>query len=299
MVDRNKNLFYIIGNNKKILFKSTDFWWNTALWHKITNDKQLTYKVLEQNNIPTANSFYLSRNDLSDFHQHTIDHLTFPLIIKPLDESHWNGVCMNIMSYQELQGKLKISFEKYESMIIQEQIEWEEIRVIVVDDEVLVAIVRIPAFVIWNGRNTIEELIDIENTSNKFRGEWYNKPLAYIVIDQELKDYIQKQWLHLWTIPKENTRIQLRWNSNIWTGWIPKNITDQLHPQTKELCIEIWKILWLRFSWIDIILKNTSEPLNKKNWILLEVNSTAGIWWHSELAWVNTWKRILEKLFFK
>ena len=58
--------------------------------------------------------------------------LSFPVIIKPIDEAHGNGVCMNIISILELQKKLKISFSLYPKMIIQEQISGDECRVLVV-----------------------------------------------------------------------------------------------------------------------------------------------------------------------
>jgi hypothetical protein len=43
-----KNLFYITGNGKKILFKSTDFGGNSALGYKLADDKELTYRLLEK-----------------------------------------------------------------------------------------------------------------------------------------------------------------------------------------------------------------------------------------------------------
>jgi glutathione synthase/RimK-type ligase-like ATP-grasp enzyme len=61
-----------------------------------------------------------------------IENLKYPLIIKPLDEAHGDGVMMSINSFEELIAKLGTSFEKYTSMIVQEEAQGDEVRVLVV-----------------------------------------------------------------------------------------------------------------------------------------------------------------------
>jgi len=111
-------------------------------------DKELTYKILERNNLPIAKTHYLKKDDFDDFHFSELKDFSFPLIIKPLNESHGNGVMMHIMNIEELRKKLSLSFQKYDTMIIQEEIQGDEIRVLVFKGEVIVAINRIPAFIV-------------------------------------------------------------------------------------------------------------------------------------------------------
>ncbi len=137
ILSEKKNLFCVKWKWKEILFKSTDFGLNTALGYKIVDDKELTYKILERNNLPIAKSMYVSSSSQID-KQISNKNLKFPLIIKPTDEAHWNWVCMNILNIEELKNRLDDSFKKYENMIVQEQIKWLEYRVLVFDDEVLI-----------------------------------------------------------------------------------------------------------------------------------------------------------------
>jgi len=204
---------------------------------------------------------------------------------------------MWISDFKELKDKLEKSFDIYDSMIIQEQISGDEIRVLVVKWDILVAINRIPAFVIWNWKNTIEELISIENSSNKLRWKWYEKPLSNIEIDDELMSFIEKKWLNLWTIPKNKEKVSLRWNSNLWTGWIPINVTDKISDDIKKISIKTAEVLWLEICWVDILTSDITKSLSETWWIVLEANATPWIWWHKELLWVNPAKIILEKVF--
>jgi D-alanine-D-alanine ligase-like ATP-grasp enzyme len=100
---------------------------------------------------------------------------------------------MNILTFQELKEKLNTSFEKYDTMIIQEQISGDEFRILVLFSEVIICINRVPATIVGNGKDTIEQRIKEENRNNPLRGEEYDAPLAYIPIDEEMKSYIGKQ----------------------------------------------------------------------------------------------------------
>lgn len=297
IISKNKNTFIVKWKWKEILFKSTDFWWNSSLWHKITNDKELTYKILDKEGFPIAKSYYIAKEEIKNFQEWKISHLNFPLIIKPVDEWHGNWVMMNILSYEELYKKLSSSFDIYDNMIIQEEIQWDEIRVVVVKWKVILARNRVAASIIWDGISTIQSLIANENENNPYRWEWYTQPLAYIEIDRELLSFIEKQNISLNTIPLIGEKIQLRWNSNTWTWWTMIDVTDILSDEIKKTCIDAVKIFGLDICGIDILTKDLTTSLDVSQWVILELNPTPGIGWERELTNVNTWREILKILF--
>ncbi len=297
VLSKERNTFYISDWEQETLFKSTDFWGNSSLWYKICEDKWLTYDVLEKNNLPTAKSVYLSRHSFLDIKPSDISHLKMPLIIKPLSEWHGKGVMMCITSMKELREKLSESFKLYHDMIIQEQIEGDEVRLIIVKWEVVIAYKRIPASIIGDNIHTIKELTIIENKSNPLRGTGYESPLVYIKIDDELISYIKKQGLTIDSIPSDAQEVQLRWNSNTGTWWTMKNVMDTLHVSTKKACIEAANLLGLEISGVDIIALDISKPLHTQWWIILEINATPWIGWDRESTWINTAHEILKKVF--
>ena len=297
IVSKEKNLFYISDGTQETLFKSTDFWGNSSLGFKLCKDKWLTYDILERHNLPIAKSVYISKTKPNDLYKIDISQLKMPLIIKPLSEWHGNWVMMCITSVKELHTKLTESFMLYSDMIIQEQIEGDEVRVIVVRWEVVLAYKRIPASVIWDNVHSIRDLISIENKCNPLRWIWYESPLVYIEIDDELKSYIWKQELDLNNIPRKGELIQLRWNSNTGTWWTMENVTDTLHLSTKKNCIEAANLLGLKISGVDIIVWDISQDLEKQWWIILEVNATPWIGGDKEATWINSAHEILKRVF--
>lgn len=292
-----KNLFLVKWKEKEILFKSTDFWWNTSLGEKISDDKELTYTLLGKYWIPIPKTHYIYENEFADFEWSAFSSFRFPLVIKPIDEAHGNGVCMNITTVPELQKKLQTSFATYPKMIVQEQVSWDECRVLVVLWEVIVAYNRVPPSVIWNWHSTIGQLIDYENKNNPLRQEDYYAPLSFIRSDSELVDYIDKKWYNLNSVLGEWVRLQLRWNSNMGTWWTAVDMTHILHDDIKKLCIDVAEKLNLSICGVDILTTDFTKPLQEVGGVILEVNGTPWIGGDRELTSVNSGREILKKLF--
>ena len=298
IVSEKKSLFFIRWKWKEFLFKDVDFWWNSALWLRLWKDKELTYKILERNNFPIIKSLYLDKEKFISFDFSKLKNFNFPLIIKPVNWTRWKWVRMNILTLKELQKKLNLSFEKYNQMVIQEEIKWHDLRILVVKWKILLAIKRIPVNILWDWKNNIEKLIEIENKLNKYRWTSGKSPLTLIQINEELIEYIKNQNLTLESIPKKWKTIYLRWNANISTGGTMLDITTKISEDIKEKCIQISKIFWLEISWIDILIEDFTKSLKGGKGVILEINSVPQIGSHRTLTNVNTWKKILKMLFF-
>lgn len=292
-----KNFFIIRGNNKEIVFKNNDFGGNSSLAKKIVDDKQLSSIILEREGYPLARTWYFSKSDMSSLDRSNFDEY-YPLIIKPINESHGNGVMMNIVSFDELTQKLWTSFDKYEKMIVQKQVIGDECRIVVMFGKVELAFIRTPPTVIWNGRESIRSLIDQENKMNPLRGNWYHDPLSFILVDSELEEYIKKQQFHLDDILPVGKMLQVRWNSNMWTWWTAQEITHLLHPDIASMSSKISKKLGMDLLCLDIISTDFTKSLDQTKWVILEIGGNPGFWWDRELTSVNTGRLLLSKLFF-
>ncbi|NDK08750.1 ATP-grasp domain-containing protein, partial [Candidatus Gracilibacteria bacterium] len=198
ILQANKNFYVIRGNGKEVYFKSNDFGGNTALGYKISDDKELTTIILDKNGYKTPKSIYIGKKDLKYFNIEKTS-LGFPLVTKPIDQGHGNGVTVGIESKDELNYGIKESLKYGDHFIIQEFIKGEEYRILVIGDKVILGIKRIPAHIIGDGVHTIKELIEIEN-KNPLRGKGYESSLTYIEIDKKLINYIGKKGLKLDTI---------------------------------------------------------------------------------------------------
>ncbi len=129
-----QNLFYIIDpySGKKVWCKNVDCSLNTSLAFRTTKFKDATYFMLEREGIRIPKTRYVSRKDL-DTLEEKFSHIEFPVVTKPIDGTHGDGVAVGIQNFQELRNALDYTFKTGTSRsILQEQISGDDHRIIVV-----------------------------------------------------------------------------------------------------------------------------------------------------------------------
>lgn len=302
IISEDNNLFYVEKNWKKIYFKSVDCWLNTSFWLKVVDNKELTYLISEENWIRVPKSIYISRKSLNKIDLNVLN-IDFPLITKPTNWAHWDWVSINLKNYEELKKWLKYSFKdkKVSKVIIQEQIIWEDHRILILNWKVEAVTKRIAPYIIWNWENTISELIKKEN-KNPLRGNWWNhdSPLSKIKIDSELKNFISEQWYNMKDILENKKQINVRKNVNLSTWWLAINVTNKINPEIKNEVEKISKIIWLWLCWVDFFCEDITLWLKEGNWAIIEINATPWIRMHHfPSIWepINIAKKILEAVF--
>jgi cyanophycin synthetase len=296
IINENKNIFSVSNKEKEILFKNVDCGINTSLSLKLCDDKELTYNILEKNNIRTAKSVYINKNNLNNLDINKLS-INFPIVVKPIDWWHGDGVHTDIKDDEELNNAINDTIKFSNNIILQEHIYGDEHRILVIWNNVIYGLKRIPAYVIWDWKSTIKELINIEN-KNPLRGSWYDKSMTTIEIDDNLIKYIAKYYnYNIDTVANNNEYITLRGISNIWAWWVPQDVSEELWDELKKECIKIAKSLWLKLAGIDIITNDLSVSLENSKWAVLEVWATPWFWWDIESTGINPAEYLLNFVF--
>ena len=91
-----------------------------------------------------------------------------------------------------------------------------------------------PPVVVGDGKSTIGELIAKIN-AEEGRGEGHEKPLTKIPQDEIAKAVLKAQGYNLNSIPSRGVEVKLRYSGNLSTGGTAVDVTDLVHPQTREL----------------------------------------------------------------
>lgn len=293
-VDKNQNLLYITDSNwKKKLFKNIDGW-NSTLWFKLTYNKDLTYSMFEYNNIIYPKSLWLNKSEDIDINE--IRKIWYPLVVKPADTDHGIWIVCGINNDDELVKWINYAFEFSNKIIIQKELKWFDHRIIVIWGEVTCGIKRMPANVIWDGKNSIKELIEIENQNPLRWSDNYDSSLVKIQIDYVVETYLKSNYnYNINSIPAKDEQVYLRWNANTWTWWtVDPILPDTIHEETKKLCKKIAEIFELNIVWIDIITENISEKIT--TWWVIELNATPWIFSFNQPIFTDRWINVAWKI---
>lgn len=247
--------------------------------HNIQRDKWLTNTVLNRLQLPVAKwSLIDSENHLKQ----VFENFSKPVVIKPVGLTGGNGVSAGITSlnaaleayrYAEKIIKDKKRQPWQTKIMIQEHVEGEDYRLLVIDGKLEIATKRIPANVTGDGKKTIKELI--EETNMDPRRDILNPThvLKPIVFDEPLHKYLKEQKLSLSDIPAKDRVIFIRKEASMSRGGITEDFTDQVNPQIKYIAETMAKTLRAFILGVDILCKDISKPLGKENGSIIECNT--------------------------
>ncbi len=205
-----------------------------------------------------------------------------PVVIKPTGLTGGNGVVVGLKTLDEAKKAfdfaLKVVNEKprgewQKKIMIQEQVPGEDYRLLVIDGKLEVVTKRIPAFVIGDGKHTIESLINETNKDPKRDTSSPIHTLKPIIIDESLTDYLKEQNLSLDYIPKLNEKISVRKVASMSKGGITEDFTDDVSEEIKYVVESIASSIHAFTLGVDVLCKDISKPLTKENGAILEVNT--------------------------
>ena len=242
----------------------------------IACNKEQTKKMLDAASIPVAGGgICVVEEDLTEI----IKKIGYPIVLKPLDGNHGKGASINVTNWEDAVAGLAYA-KKYSNRIIVEKfITGFDFRVLVIDNKLVAAAKRVPAHVIGNGKDTIQQLIDITNLDPR-RGYGHENVLTQIDVDRDTEDLLIKLNYTLNTIPSNEETVYLKSTANLSTGGTSVDVTDMMHPENIFLCERISKVIGLDVCGVDIMAENLTQPLKENGGCILEVNAAPGFRMH-------------------
>lgn len=205
-----------------------------------------------------------------------------PVVIKPTGLTGGNGVTTNVHTLEQAQSAFKYAYETVNSknrsawqrkIMIQEQVEGEDYRLLVVGGKLEVVTKRIPAFVIGDGKSTLEQLIEESNRDPRRNMRNPAHILKPIKFDEKLTEFITEQGLTLDHIPASEEKVYVRKVASMSQGGITEDFTEKVHPQIRYVAESMARSIHAHVAGIDVICKDITEPLTRDNGSFIEMNT--------------------------
>jgi cyanophycin synthetase len=239
-------------------------------------NKELTKKMLDMASIPVAGgAICVDEEDLAK----TIEKIGYPIVLKPLDGNHGKGASINVTNWEDAVSGLAFAKKYSHRIIVEKFITGFDFRILVIDNKLVAAAKRVPAHVVGNDENTIQELIDQTNLDPR-RGYGHENVLTQIDFDRDTEDLLEKLNYTLETIPKKGEIVYLKSTANLSTGGTSVDITDMMHPENIFLAERISRVIGLDICGVDIMAENLTQPLKENGGVILEVNAAPGFRMH-------------------
>ncbi len=239
-------------------------------------DKEDTKYLLEQAQVMVPKGDIIS---LESSLEQACQDVGFPLVVKPIDGNHGRGITVNITNYEDALVAFHMAKKVSNKIIIENYIQGEDYRLLVINNVMVAAAKRTPAHVIGDGKSTVKELVDEVNKDPR-RGYGHENVLTQITINELTKTILAAIGYNEDSIPLDGEKVILKDTANLSTGGTAEDVTDIVHPSNVSMVERISKIIDLDICGIDIMTTDISKPLEETNGAVLEVNAGPGFRMH-------------------
>lgn len=247
----------------------------------IMENKTVTKKILHQHGfrVPMGEEYNTIEQALRSYELFA----SKPFVVKPKSTNFGLGISIfkDGASYEDYQEALTIAFKEDSSVLIEEYLNGTEYRFFVLNDKVHAIILRVPANVKGDGKQTVEELVN-EKNRDPLRGTDHRTPLELIQLGELEILMLKGQGYQLDSIPAQDEIVYLRENSNVSTGGDSIDVTDQLSDDYKKVAVEAVAALGAKISGIDLIIENTELPAATDHaYGIIEANFNPSMYMHT------------------
>ena len=199
--------------------------------------------------------------------------IRFPVVVKPMIGHKGEGITVGVSSTDELLVAFKKARSISRSVIVEQFIPGEDVRLLVVGRKLAAAAKRIPPQVTGDGKSTVTQLITIENARRAKR-----PGLALpIEIDNDLTHTLEGQGHSLNTVLPENAVAKLRTVANWSQGGTATDLTDFVHPDNADMAVRAALAVGIDVAGVDFITHDISRPYYEVGGAICEINYRPGL----------------------
>ncbi|MBC8221002.1 MAG: cyanophycin synthetase, partial [Proteobacteria bacterium] len=244
----------------------------------IAGDKEETHTILYDLGLPTTTQqiAYNEEEALQQAHK-----IGFPVVLKPLDGNHGRGVSINLTSDEQV----VVAFNEAQSQstnkatIVENYVTGLDHRMLVVNGELVAVSKRVPGHVVGDGKNTIEELVEIVNSDPR-RGIGHEKVLTRLKFDEQAERLLSETDKTHETVLAKDEIFYLCAAGNLSMGGTAIDMTDVVHPDNREMAVRAIKSIGLDVGGVDFLTDDITQSYKDIGGAIVEVNAAPGFRMH-------------------
>ncbi|SFQ83268.1 GNAT-family acetyltransferase TIGR03103 [Halopseudomonas formosensis] len=263
--DAEAGLFTLTQGGRSIRCRESLSDLTSAVSMTLCQQKQLTHRLLQRQGLntphwrlagtPEENAAFLAEHGA--------------LVVKPDNGEQGNGVAVNLRDADSLERAIAEA-RQYDSQVLLESYHpGQDLRVVVINYQVVAAAIRQPAQICGDGRKTVRQLI--EKQSRRRQASTHGE--SRIPLDEETRRTVEEAGYDFESVLPANETLQVRRTANLHTGGVLVDVTSELHPNLAEAAIQAARALEIPVVGMDLLVPAADQP----DYVIIEANERPGL----------------------
>jgi GNAT-family acetyltransferase (TIGR03103 family) len=239
----------------------------TAVAMSRCDDKRVTRRIMQRAGVRVARGALACEGNLADATALMAE--VGEVVVKPARGEQGRGITVGVTDDAGLERAVALALQFCPDVLVEELAAGEDLRVVVIDRQVVAAAVRRPAEIVGDGRRTVEELIH----STSRRRERATGGESRIPLDDTTVEVVAEAGYGMADVPARGERIRVRRTANLHTGGTIEDVTDRLHPEIAQASIRAAAALNIPVTGLDFLVPDVGGP----EYVFIEANERPGL----------------------
>jgi cyanophycin synthetase len=257
------------GNAQHHLYSSMTSTTSIAA-QKMCSDKRLTNRRLSELRLPVPQQIKVGSADSA---HDAAAKLSFPIVIKPVKGKKGRAVTAGLDNPNDIDAAFERAHVAKSDVLVEQFLPGVDHRLLVIGGKFIAALLRIPPTITGDGETTVEALIDELNSDPRRDGF----RLFKVAKDAEVTRLLSEAGLTMNDVLGKGRTVALRSAANVSTGGLPIDVTDQVHPDNREMAERAAKGVGLDVAGIDFVTTDITRSYREVGGGIIELNARPGL----------------------
>ncbi len=265
VVDAEAGYFTLTFGGRSITCRESLSEMTSAVAMSRCDDKQVTRRLLETAGLSVPDQIAVTDDDTAQVFlaQHG------SVVVKPARGEQGKGISVDVTGADELRNAIDAARAFCDTVILEQFVKGDDLRIIVIDFKVVAAAVRKPPRITGDGRHTIRDMI--EKLSRRRAAATGGE--STIPLDAETERVVRLAGYEMDQVLPESHMLAVRKTANLHTGGTIHDVTDRLHRALVDSAVRAAQVLDIPVVGLDFLVPSVTGP----DHVIIEANERPGL----------------------
>ncbi|GJF09693.1 GNAT family N-acetyltransferase [Mycolicibacterium cyprinidarum] len=229
------------------------------------DDKRLTRRIVSEAGIIVPKGRLATFDDAD----HAFLAEVGDVVVKPTRGEQGKGITVGVDGPAELDAALARAREQHPEVLIEQRVEGDDLRLVVIDGKVVAAALRKPAEITGTGRHTIRELIDAQSR----RRAAVTGGESRIPVDAVTENTVKEAGWSFDDVLPEGAHLRVRRTANLHQGGTIHDVTATVHRELASVAVAAAEAIGIPVTGVDLVVPDVTRT----DYAFIEANERPGL----------------------